>query len=111
MLIFTSVVTLTLNVAEPLTTGQCGKAAFDAVVPLLLIGWSEVGPPVSRATSANSAPLEPGPPLESRSAARMSSTKLSDSGPETSGRDCRRERGHHNAPGGVAERANPFRGA
>lgn len=44
LLIFASVVTLALNVAEPLVAGEYGKAAFDAVGPLLLIGWSEVGP-------------------------------------------------------------------
>lgn len=44
LLIFASVVTLALNVAEPLVTGQFGRGAFDAVGPLLLIGWAEVGP-------------------------------------------------------------------
>ncbi|WP_232235204.1 MULTISPECIES: hypothetical protein [Frankia] len=44
MLIFASTVTLALNIAEPLIAGDYGKAAFDAVGPLLLIGWSEVGP-------------------------------------------------------------------
>ncbi len=44
LLVFSSVITLALNVAEPLITGQLGKAAFDAVGPLLLIGWAEVGP-------------------------------------------------------------------
>jgi len=44
LLIFASMVTLALNVAEPLAAGQYGKATFDAVGPLLLIGWSEVGP-------------------------------------------------------------------
>ncbi len=39
-----SAVTLVLNVADPLVAGQWGRAAFDAVGPLLLIGWSEVGP-------------------------------------------------------------------
>jgi hypothetical protein len=38
LLIFASVVTLALNVAEPLVAGDYGKAAFDAVGPLLLIG-------------------------------------------------------------------------
>jgi hypothetical protein len=33
-----------LNVADPVCAGQFGKAAFDAVGPLLLIGWAEVGP-------------------------------------------------------------------
>ncbi|WP_007513511.1 hypothetical protein [Frankia saprophytica] len=44
LLIFASTVTLALNIAEPLIAGHYGKAAFDAVGPLLLIGWSEVGP-------------------------------------------------------------------
>ncbi|AXB45253.1 hypothetical protein [Amycolatopsis albispora] len=44
LLIFASVVTLALNVADPVVAGQYGKAAFDAVGPLLLIGWAEVGP-------------------------------------------------------------------
>nr|WP_191299985.1 hypothetical protein [Lentzea cavernae] len=46
LLIFASTVSLALNVAEPLIDGQYGKAAFDAVGPLLLIGWAEVGPNV-----------------------------------------------------------------
>jgi len=49
LLIFASVVTLALNVAEPLVTGQFRKAAFDPVGPLLLIGWSEVGPGLMQA--------------------------------------------------------------
>ncbi|MEU0467668.1 hypothetical protein ABZ215_27015 [Amycolatopsis sp. NPDC006131] len=44
LLIFASVVTLALNVADPIVAGEYGKAAFDAVGPLLLIGWAEVGP-------------------------------------------------------------------
>jgi hypothetical protein len=44
LLLGASVVTLALNVADPLLAFQWGKAAFDAVGPLLLIGWSEVGP-------------------------------------------------------------------
>jgi hypothetical protein len=42
--IFASLVTLALNMADPLMTGEYGTAAFDAVGPLLLIGWAEVGP-------------------------------------------------------------------
>jgi hypothetical protein len=49
LLIFASAVTLVLNVADPLVAGQYGKAAFDAVGPLLLIGWAEVGPDLLRA--------------------------------------------------------------
>ncbi|MDS0137560.1 hypothetical protein H5970_05080 [Amycolatopsis sp. CM201R] len=48
LLLAASVVTLALNVAEPVCTGQWGKAAFDAVGPLLLIGWAEVGPGLLR---------------------------------------------------------------
>jgi hypothetical protein len=44
LLMFSSVVTVALNVADPLIAGEWGKAAFDAVGPLLLIGWAHVGP-------------------------------------------------------------------
>jgi hypothetical protein len=44
LLMFSSVVTLALNVADPLIAGEWGKAAFDSVGPLLLIGWAHVGP-------------------------------------------------------------------
>lgn len=43
LLIAASVVTLLLNVADSVFAGQWGKAAFDSVGPLLLIGWAEVG--------------------------------------------------------------------
>ncbi|GAA4849459.1 hypothetical protein GCM10025787_35450 [Saccharopolyspora rosea] len=49
LLIFASAVTLALNVAEPICAGQIGKAAFDAVGPLMLIGWAEVGPGLLKA--------------------------------------------------------------
>jgi hypothetical protein len=45
LLIFASVVTLTLNVADPLLAGQYGKAAFDAVGPMLLITVSVANHP------------------------------------------------------------------
>jgi hypothetical protein len=44
LLIFASVATLALNVADSVVAGEYGRAAFDAVGPLLLIGWAEVGP-------------------------------------------------------------------
>jgi hypothetical protein len=53
LLIFTSVVTLALNVADPLVAGEYGRAAIDAVGPLLLIGWAEVGPGLLQAMSAS----------------------------------------------------------
>ncbi|AXB48511.1 hypothetical protein A4R43_15100 [Amycolatopsis albispora] len=62
LLMFASVVTLALNVAEPLVAGQYGKAAFDAVGPLLLIGWAEVGPGLIQAmagTCREPAPVRP----------------------------------------------------
>jgi hypothetical protein len=52
LLIFAGVVTLALNVADPLAAGEFGKAAFDAVGPMLLIGWAEVGPGFLQAISA-----------------------------------------------------------
>ena len=57
LLIFASAVTLALNVAAPLIVGQCGKAAFDAVGPLLLIGWAEVGPDLLRALTVARRPV------------------------------------------------------
>ncbi|WP_370643678.1 hypothetical protein [Amycolatopsis sp. DSM 110486] len=44
LLLAASAVTRALNVADPVCSGQGDKAAFDAVGPLLLIGWAEVGP-------------------------------------------------------------------
>ncbi|WP_439663826.1 hypothetical protein ACSHWB_21695 [Lentzea sp. HUAS TT2] len=51
--LFVSVVSLALNVAEPVLSGEYGKAAFDAVGPVLLIGWAEVGPQVCRRSPAS----------------------------------------------------------
>ncbi|MBL7490722.1 hypothetical protein I6A60_07580 [Frankia sp. AgB1.9] len=59
LLIFASMVTLALNIAEPLISGRYGKAAFDAVGPLLLVGWSEVAPDLLYAMRAPA----PGPNL------------------------------------------------
>ncbi|ONH22001.1 hypothetical protein [Pseudofrankia asymbiotica] len=63
LLIFASLVTLALNIAEPLIAGHYGKAAFDAIGPLLMIGWAEVAPDLIQAmqtTPANKLP--PAPP-------------------------------------------------
>ncbi|MFC4463653.1 SpdA protein [Streptomyces xiangluensis] len=51
LLLLTSFLTLALNVTEPLLVGAYGRAAFDAVGPLLLIGWAEVGPGLLQAIS------------------------------------------------------------
>ncbi|MFE0186939.1 DUF2637 domain-containing protein [Streptomyces sp. NPDC058989] len=40
--------TLALNVAEPLIAHHWGRAAVDAVAPLLLLGWGAVGPQLLR---------------------------------------------------------------
>jgi hypothetical protein len=73
LLAFSGVATLTLNAAEPIVVGAYGRAAFDAVEPLLLIGWSEVGlallsqiyavrPPTPRSVKDDTHP-QPGTPL------------------------------------------------
>ncbi|MFJ1761387.1 hypothetical protein ACIOD2_13770 [Amycolatopsis sp. NPDC088138] len=59
LLLASSVATLALNVAEPLIVGEAGKALFDAVGPLLLIGWAEVGPALLQALAAVSATGRP----------------------------------------------------
>lgn len=56
MLAFASAVTLGLNVIDPLVSGQLGKAAFDAVGPLLLIGWVEVAPGLLQAIAGSGLP-------------------------------------------------------
>ncbi|UIJ59137.1 hypothetical protein LWP59_34620 [Amycolatopsis acidiphila] len=56
LLIFASAVTLALNVADPLVAGEYGKAAFDAVGAVLLIGWAEVGPDLLRTLTVASRP-------------------------------------------------------
>jgi hypothetical protein len=63
LLLASSVVTLALNVAEPLIEGDVGRALFDAVGPLLLIGWAEVGPALLHelATASTTAPFGSNP--------------------------------------------------
>ncbi|MGA5509297.1 SpdA protein [Streptomyces umbrinus] len=53
LLLFSSLITLALNTTEPLLAGHHAKAAFDAVGPLLLIGWAEVGPDLLQAITTN----------------------------------------------------------
>ncbi len=67
LLVAASAVTLALNVPAPVCAGQWGKAAFDSVGPLLLIGWAETGPGLLRALSSANVDLGsvqlPFPPL------------------------------------------------
>ncbi|MET8847618.1 hypothetical protein [Amycolatopsis sp. NPDC004625] len=64
LLLAASMVTLALNVADPVCAGEWGKAAFDAVGPLLLIGWAEVGPVLlGGLQAANAEPESPAEPV------------------------------------------------
>ncbi|WP_037305938.1 hypothetical protein [Amycolatopsis orientalis] len=58
LLLVSSFVTLALNVAEPLIAGEIGRALFDAVGPLLLIGWADVGPALLRELASTTPPEE-----------------------------------------------------
>ncbi|MFE3637200.1 DUF2637 domain-containing protein [Streptomyces sp. NPDC059168] len=40
--------TLALNIAEPIVARHYGRAAVDAVAPVLLLGWGAVGPQLLR---------------------------------------------------------------
>ncbi|MFE2186361.1 SpdA protein [Streptomyces sp. NPDC059455] len=66
LLVLSSGMTLALNTADPLIAGALGKAAFDAVGPVLLIGWAEVGPGLLHALATTnrqgSATRQPAPP-------------------------------------------------
>ncbi|MFJ9612558.1 DUF2637 domain-containing protein [Streptomyces noursei] len=57
--------TLALNIAEPLIAHHWGRAAVDAVAPLLLLGWGAVGPQLLRhfhtVTRTATAPAETTP--------------------------------------------------
>lgn len=44
LLILCGLLTMALNTAESICARRYGTAAFDAVAPLLLLGWSENGP-------------------------------------------------------------------
>ncbi|MEU7649021.1 DUF2637 domain-containing protein [Streptomyces huasconensis] len=55
--------TLALNVAEPIAAGHYGRAAVDAVAPLLLLGWGAVGPQLLRSFHTVTADADPAPAL------------------------------------------------
>ncbi|WP_063735374.1 DUF2637 domain-containing protein [Streptomyces sp. RTd22] len=87
--------TLALNIAEPIAAEHYGRAAVDAVAPLLLLGWGAVGPQLLRhfhtvahtapAPAAPSAPAEtaPAPEPEPASAAEPAAPSVTPK-PETS---------------------------
>lgn len=51
LLFFSGLATLSLNAADAFLRGSYDRAAFDAVGPLLLMGWAEVGPGLLRQIS------------------------------------------------------------
>lgn len=59
MLLFCGFLTLALNTADAISHRDFGTALVDAVGPVLLIGWSEVGPWMLRQVYTVSAPPEP----------------------------------------------------
>ncbi|MGQ4722494.1 DUF2637 domain-containing protein [Streptomyces tunisiensis] len=61
---FSGLLTLALNVAEPIAAGHYGRAAVDAVAPLLLLGWGAVGPQLLRAFHTVTHPADPAPEAE-----------------------------------------------
>ncbi|MFG3662477.1 DUF2637 domain-containing protein [Streptomyces sp. NPDC047706] len=61
---FSGLLTLALNVAEPIVAGHYGRAAVDAVAPLLLLGWGSVGPQLLRAFHTVARPAVPAPQPE-----------------------------------------------
>lgn len=61
---FSGLLTLALNVAEPIAAGHYGRAAVDAVAPLLLLGWGTVGPQLLRAFDTVTRPTVPAPEAE-----------------------------------------------
>ncbi len=54
--------TLALNIAEPLAAGHYGRAAVDTVAPVLLLGWGAVGPQLLRHLHAATRPAPVGEP-------------------------------------------------
>ena len=103
LLIFASLVTLALNIAEPLIAGHYGKAAFDAIGPLLMIGWAEVAPDLIQAiqtTEASTPP--PAPPATNDSHASM----LTDQ-PAAPKQARQGEQPEEPAPGGTPARIDP----
>ncbi|MFJ9481167.1 DUF2637 domain-containing protein [Streptomyces mirabilis] len=56
---FSGLLTLALNVAEPIVARHYGRAAVDAVAPLLLLGWGSVGPQLLRAFHTVARPAVP----------------------------------------------------
>jgi hypothetical protein len=91
LLVFSGMVCLSLNIAGPISEHAYGRAAFDAVGPLLLLGWAEVGPALLRQIHAirPQAQPEPGPVVATTS--EQVRTEAQDD-PPTAKTACRRPR-------------------
>ena len=63
---FCGLLTLALNTAGALWHFQFGTAAVDAIGPVLLIGWSEIGPWLLREINAVCSPAVPEPTAAER---------------------------------------------
>ncbi|MFJ6895211.1 DUF2637 domain-containing protein [Streptomyces hokutonensis] len=91
LLLVVSLLTLALNVTEPLLVDAYGRAAFDAVGPLLLIGWAEVGPGLLQAISSIRAVVGDGATLpgggSSTTGGRLCRVSAVDSGTGVNGAD------------------------
>jgi hypothetical protein len=85
LLIFSSAVTLALNVTDPVIAGQFGTAAFDAVGPLLLMGWVEVGPGLLRSIATMQQPAGAAAALAERAFDTTAPTMVPDCGARRTG--------------------------
>lgn len=61
LLTFCGLLTLALNTADAVTHGQFGTAAVEAIGPILLICWADVGPWLLRQIHTHAAPDLPDP--------------------------------------------------
>ncbi|WP_326597864.1 DUF2637 domain-containing protein [Streptomyces sp. NBC_01803] len=93
--------TLALNVAEPIITGHYGRAALDAVAPVLLLGWAQVGPQLLRSFRDISSPAPvPAPPVAPLAAAAPAPSSTAVPGPllEAARRIADNHRAEHGEP-------------
>ena len=75
MLFFCGAFTLALNTAGPIAQGRTGTACVDAVLPVLLMAWSEVGPWMIRELNAGTAQDSSQPGMEEEQARMATSEK------------------------------------
>lgn len=97
LLIVCGLITFALNTARPVLQRQYGRACFNGIAPLLLLGWSEVGPRLlgllhatvpATADDGRTVPDDAGPSAELVTLAR----KLDTEHREATGRPITRDR-------------------